>query len=152
MNACHIEYIEIGYDLVERRFLRVRDIFFLDIFLLDKSGKFQFFGRNENEFYALIAGHRADKRMNRSSEFKVAAKPYFKIVKATFLAADREKIGQGLRRVIMSAVSRIYDGNRAVPRRNDRRALLRMPHRDYIGIAADNFQSVGDAFAFCGGT
>ena len=52
--------------------------------------------------------------MNGPSEFQVAAEANREIAESAELPLYREKIGESLRRVVMSAVTRIYHGNLAV--------------------------------------
>ena len=49
--------------------------------------------------------------MDCSAELKVAAEAYSQVIEATLFTADCEKICEGLRRVVVSAVTCIDYGN-----------------------------------------
>ena len=69
-----------------------------------------------------------NKRMNRSSELKISAEADCDVGKPSELAIDRQKVGESLSRVAMSAVTAVDDGNRRISCRNERRTLFRMAH------------------------
>ena len=85
--------------------------------------------------------------MNGSAEFEVAAKSDFKVFESAFFAVYGQKVGQGLRGVIMSAVARVDKRYGTVSCPDYRRALFRVSHGNYVGVTADDFKSIGNAFA-----
>ena len=72
--------------------------------------------------------------MNRASEFKVAAKTDGESVEASLFELYRDKVGKSLRRVVMSAVARVYDRNLRAHCRRKSRALFGVAHRNYIYV------------------
>lgn len=64
--------------------------------------------------------------MNRSAEFKVAAKSNCEIIKSALLLVYGHKIGEGLGGVIVTSVAGVYDGHKGMLCRNNGSALFWM--------------------------
>ena len=88
--------------------------------------------------------------MDGTSEFEVTAETERQMIEMSFQRPDRQKVGQGLRRMLVSAVSRIDDGNQRFHGSDERSALLGMPHGSDIRVTGNNAHSIGNALPFGG--
>ena len=118
--------------------------------MLDKARHAQLLGRDEHKAHSLVAAHRRNERVHCAAVVQVAANAYGQAVEGTLFVLYRQQVGQGLGRVIVPAVARVDYGHARVALADYRRALEGVAHRDYVGIAADNLEGVGDRLALCG--
>ena len=109
----------------------------------------QLFRRDKYEFHVFIARHRTYQRVYRTSELEVSAQPYCHVAESALFPADRQEVGECLRRMVVTAVSCVYHRNCRFSRSDHRCAFLRVPHRDDIGICAYCPYRVSHAFALC---
>ena len=106
---------------------------------------------DQYEFHVRVADQRLDQRVHRASEFQVAAQADREIAEASLQGADRQQVGQRLRRVLVAAVSGVDDRDARFHGRDERGALLRMPHRADVRVAGDDPDRVRDALALGSG-
>ncbi len=60
------------------------------------------------------------------------------------------KVGEGLGGVIVAAVARVYNRHKRMLCGDNGSALFGVAHGDYVGIAADHRDGIGNAFALGG--
>ena len=82
--------------------------------------------------------------MNGASEFQIAAEPDSQMIKPAFQRPDRHHVGQRLCRMLMTSVACVDHRNRRFHRRDQRRALLGMPHCADVGEAGNDADRIGD--------
>ena len=123
----------------------------LEIFVRDELRQTKLLGGDENELYIFVSRHRRYERVDRSAVFQIAAETYREVIKRTLFAVDGQQVGERLRGMKMSAVSRIYQRHRRVHRRYHGSPLLRVAHGDYVGVAVDYLYCVGESLALRGG-
>ena len=111
----------------------------------------------KQEADVLVARQRRDERMHRAAELQVAAEADGEAAQPSLLAADGQQVGERLRRMAVAAVAGVDDRHGRLRGGGHRRALLRVAHRDDVGVAADRPHRVGHALALsraravCGG-
>ena len=86
--------------------------------------------------------------MHGSAVFHIAAKPNRQPFERAFFIRERDKVGEGLCRVEVSAVARVDDGAFGIKRSRQRRAFHGVAHHNDVGIAADHANGVFQAFPF----
>ena len=79
--------------------------------MLDIFGNGKLLRGDQNEPDALVAGHGGDKGMDGTAEFKVAAQAHRQVGETPLFSLDGEKVGEGLGGMVVSAVTRIDNGN-----------------------------------------
>ena len=89
--------------------------------------------------------------MHRPSELEVAAETDGEVIKPALFAVDGQQIGERLGRMIMTAVTGIYDWNLSNLCCRKRGTLLGVTHCDDIRITADGVDCVADCFPLRGG-
>ena len=107
----------------------------------------QLLGADEDEAVALVAAHRLCERVDGAAEFEVAAEAYLVVLEASAQHPDCHQVGQGLRGVVVAAVARVDDGDRAVLGGEQGRPLLGAPHRNDVDVGADDADRVGKRLA-----
>ena len=150
LNARHIEDIELWHGRKKVGGLLVRNAVLFHNLGFYVVGYTKLVGRDQHKFDARIAGKCRDKRVNGTTEFEVSAKADSHIGQSSLLARDGEKIRQGLRGVIVSAVTCIDNGNGGVHRCYKRRSLFGVTHSDNIGIAGNSLCRIRNTLALCG--
>ena len=85
--------------------------------------------------------------MHGTSEFQVAAQTDGKIAELAFQGTDGQKVGKGLRGVLVPAVPGVYNRNGRFTGGNHGSAFFRMTHGADIGEAGDNPNGIRYAFA-----
>ena len=86
--------------------------------------------------------------MDRAAELQIPAETDGQVFKRSLFPIDRQKVCQCLGRMVVSAVTGVYDRDACGSRRNQRRAFLGMAHGDDVGIAANRADSICHALAF----
>ncbi len=73
------------------------------------------------------------------------------MIQPSFQGTDGEKIGQGLRGMLVAAVAGIDDGNTGFFGGYHGRAFFWMPHGADIGVTGNDADGIGNAFPFGSG-
>ena len=89
--------------------------------------------------------------MNGPSELKVSAEAHGKVVKRTLFPVYGKQVCKSLGRMIMSAVTRIYNRHRSAACSHIRSAFLRVSHGYDVCVAAHRPCCVPHAFALGSG-
>ncbi len=139
LHARHIEYVHHRHRLLQGLHLGV----VVAEFLLHIVGQAQFGGRNQYKMRTLVAAHCLDERMDGASVFQVAAQTDSQVVEASEFAAYCQQVGHSLRRVAVSAIARIDDGNAAVLACHTWGTLFVVAHGDDVGKRRDDAHRIG---------
>ncbi len=147
LDSRHVEDVQFRHGVFKGVGLHIFDIAFFEDLGADVLRDLQFLRRDEDELDVLIAGHGLQQRMDRAAELQVAAAADDHAVKAALLPGDSQKVGQGLGRMVVSAVARVDHGNVHVARRHIGRALFGVPHGDDVCEALHRPGRVRNALA-----
>ena len=88
--------------------------------------------------------------MYGTAEFQISTKTNGKVANRALKGTDGEKVGKGLCRMLVTAITGIDDRNGRVTCRNHRSAFLGMAHGTDVCKAGDNADRIGYAFSLCG--
>ena len=148
LDTGHVEDVEVRHRVLEGVSLLVLDVALVEDLGADMLRDLQLFRRDEDEFDVLIPGHGGDERMDGPAELEVSAAADDEVVETALFPGDGQEVGQGLGRMVMSAVARVDDRDVDVVRGHIGSALFRMAHRDDVGEALDGPRGIGHALAF----
>ena len=151
MNAGHVQHIQLRHDLLQRGGLRIGDVLFLDVLLLDIAGQLQLLRGYKHKADAGVAAHGRDQRMHGTAELQVTAEAHRQIVHMAFFFVNGHQVRQRLGGVVVSAVAGVDDRHQRVHGRHQRRALLGVSHGDDIAVGADHPDGIRHALALGGG-
>ena len=110
LDPGHIEDIQTGHNIVQTDIFLVADSLFLQIFR-NVIRYPQLRRGDKDETDPFITGQGVDQGMDRAAEFQVAAETDGKIAQPSFQGTDGMQVGQGLGRMLMSAVAAVDDRN-----------------------------------------
>ncbi len=107
--------------------------------------------RDQRELQAAVQREQLDERVHGAPVLQVAdhrdVRAVDQLAQARELALDGVQVEQRLAGVLARAIAAVDDRHVGGAREFGDRALLRMPHHDRIGIAADDAAGVVDRFA-----
>ena len=110
LDPGHIEDIQTGHNVVQTDIFLIPDPLFLQLFC-NVIGHPKLRRGDKDEADPFITGQGVDQGMDRAAEFQVAAEADGKIAQPSFQRTDGMQVGQGLGRVLMSAVAAVDDRN-----------------------------------------
>ena len=146
LNAGHVQDIQIGQRVFERRGLGIGDAH--AVHAVDHViGHAQRFGRDQHETDAGIAAHGGDQAVHRAPVLEVAANADGQMAQPSLFPVNGQQIGQRLSGVVVTAVPGVDHRQLRAVGRHQRRAVLGVAHGDDIGVAADGLDGIGYAFA-----
>ena len=150
LHTGHIQHIQPRQRRVKIGGLhKINVVFFQDI-PAHIIGKLKLAGGYQHKAHALVSGKRGYEGMYGAPEFKVAAEAHGDIAQLALFFIYCEHIGKRLRGVVVSAVPGVYNGHGGIHGGHQGRALLIVPHGDYIGKAGDNLCGIRHAFPLGG--
>ena len=110
-------------------------MFLVQNVMTDIFGKTKLLRRDQDKADALISDQSVDQRVDRTPEFQISAQTDRHIAETPLQIADRQQVGQCLRRVLVSSVSGIDDRDGRVLACDHGRSFFRMSHCTDIRIA-----------------
>ena len=106
--------------------------------------------RRKRHDVRLEASQRANKRMDRSAVFKIAADDNRQALQFALFLFQGVQVAEGLGRVLVRAVAGINHGNIGILGHRLNRAVPIMAYHQHVSVTRNDPGGVGDRFSFGG--